>query len=112
MLEVARAQETAEEASETKATPKRKSGTAGAVFGLITFLGGIVLLLLTFKLAFEMFAMPPSKSLGIEANQPVDLAKAGNSLAEVFLRFVALLIMSVVGSVIANRGIKLYSDSR
>ena len=46
--------------------------------------------------------------LGVQEGQPVDLPKAGQALVGVVLRIALLLVMAILGSVIANRGVKLY----
>ena len=84
----------------------------GGLVGILTFLGGIGLLLLTFNLAYHMFSVPPSQALGVRQDAPVDFAKTGESFVGVVGRVLLLLVMSAVGSVIANRGIKLYGESR
>ena len=59
-----------------------------------------------------MFSVPPSQALGVRQDAPVDFAKTGESFVGVVGRVLLLLVMSAVGSVIANRGIKLYGESR
>lgn len=80
--------------------------------GILIFLVGVGLLLLTFKLAFDMFSVPPQQAIGVDRKTPVDLARTGESFMGVVARVLLLLVMSVVGSVIANRGIRLYAESR
>lgn len=89
-----------------------RSDWLGALIGFITFAGGVALLVFTFKLAFEMFSVPPSEAVGLSKNNAVDLAKAGESLASIATRILLLLVMAGVGSMIANRGIKLYVSAR
>lgn len=76
--------------------------------GILTFLIGIGLLFWTFQLAYSLFAVPHNVALGVQDGKPVDLPRAGEALANVLLRILLLLVMAIVGSVIANRGIKLY----
>ena len=80
--------------------------------GLLVFLAGVGLLGLTFKIAFESFATPPQQALGISANKPIDLGVAGSNFAVQLLRVFLLLVMAVVGSIIANRGVHLYTSGR
>jgi hypothetical protein len=84
----------------------------GTLFGLLVFCGGVALLLLTFRLAYDLFMVPPASALGIEHGKPLDVGKAGDSAAVLILRIILLLIMAFVGSQVANRGISLYADSR
>lgn len=89
-----------------------RSDWMGTLIGLLVFLSGIGLLAITFQLAFSMFSVPPSVALSSGAEKAVDLTKAGESLATVVVRVMLLLVMCVVGSVIANRGIRLYVSCR
>lgn len=84
----------------------------GSLFGLLTFLTGIALLLLTFSLAYRLFGTPPETVFGPRQGEALDLARAGQSLFGVVWRIAMLLVMVVVGSVVANRGIRLYLASR
>lgn len=84
----------------------------GSLFGLLTFLTGIALLLLTFSLAYRLFGTPPETVFGPRQGEALDLARAGQSLFDVIWRIAMLLVMVVVGSVTANRGIRLYLASR
>lgn len=93
--------------------PVRGSRDAlGSVLGLLVFLGGVALLLLTFKLAYDMFRIPPEQALQLEKDKAIDVAATGNSLASLLLRVLLLIVMGLVGSFTANRGIHLYAESR
>ena len=80
--------------------------------GLLVFLGGIALLLYTFKLAYAMYVTPPAEALNIKSSAALDLTQAGTSLVGVLIRVLLLVVMGVVGSLIANRGISLFAGSR
>ncbi len=90
----------------------RKPDWLGGVVGILTFLVGVGLLLLTFQRAYDLFSIEPAKALNLKPNATADLAKTGESFAGILGRILVLLVMSAVGSVIANRGIKLYAESR
>lgn len=90
----------------------KKPDLFGGGLGILVFLGGIGLLVLTFSLAYGMFSVPQSQALGIEKDKAVDLAMAGGSFAGLIVRVLLLLVMGAVGSMVANRGIKLYVESR
>lgn len=92
--------------------PSTRPDWLGGLVGILTFLGGIVLLLLTFRLAFEMFSIPPERALNVNRETPVDLARTGETFVGIIGRILLLLVMAAVGSIIANRGIKLYAESR
>ena len=78
------------------------------MLGLITFLCGVGLLFVTFKLAFSLFGLPPAEAVGLHANQTLDANSAGTALLHIGFRIGMLLVMCIVGSVLAGRGIKLY----
>lgn len=73
------------------------------------FLGGVALLLFTFKMALELFTTPPQQALGIQTGKDLDVSKAGSNLVGILIRILLLLVMAFVGSMIANRGIGMYS---
>lgn len=93
-------------------TPSRRSDWLGGLTGILVFVGGIALLLLTFKLAFDLFSVPPAQAVKVGPKDPVELGRTAESFVQVLQRILLLLVMSVVGSVIANRGIRLYGESR
>lgn len=84
----------------------------GSIIGIAVFLGGVGLLILVFKLAYEMFTIPPDTAIGIHKGEKLDLTAAGTNFTNILLRIFLLLIMGLLGSWIANRGISLYSHSR
>jgi hypothetical protein len=84
----------------------------GSALGLLIFGAGVGLLILTFKLAFDLFTMPPDKTLGLSTKKVLDFASAGDSAAGLLLRIILLLVMAGVGSMVANRGIALYCGAR
>jgi hypothetical protein len=84
----------------------------GSILGILVFLGGIALLLLVFRMAYEMFTMPPSNALGLKSAKAIDFNVVGNSLTTIVVRILLLLVMGVFGSLVANRGISMYTSSR
>ena len=79
--------------------------------GLAVFLVGVGLLGLTFKLAFEMFDVPQATALGLAKGQEIDAGQTGGAAARILFRIGLLVIMAIVSSMIANRGIGLYGRS-
>jgi hypothetical protein len=90
----------------------RSSIGAGSVAGVLVFLAGIGLLVLTFQLAYRMFEVPPSQALGQTQGAPLDLNEALRTGVHLIGRILLLLVMCIVGSVIANRGIRMYAAHR
>ncbi len=80
----------------------------GLVVGVLTFLGGVALLLFTFQLALVLFSTPPSEALQIQEKTPLDPGKIGQSAVVLLSRIAGILMMCIIGSVISNRGIRLY----
>ncbi len=83
----------------------------GSLLGLSVFLGGIALLGLTFWRAYQMFSVPSDQALGLAEGQAFDVARAGGNAAGILVRIFLLMVMALVGSVIANRGITLFERS-
>lgn len=96
----------------SQAPARQRPDYLGCVLGLLAFLGGMALLAFTFAKAFEMFSVPPEKALSMVAGKPMSFEVAGQSFAGLLYRVLLLLVMSFIGSMIANRGIKLYLAGR
>lgn len=99
------------EISERKesAPPQEKaSDGVGTLLGIASFLAGLVILFVTFRLAFGLFTVPARETLGDEK----DVTELGKIFGHVILRVGLLLVMSVVGSVIAGLGVRLYLAAR
>jgi len=84
----------------------------GATVGILVFLVGICMLGLTFALAYRMFEVPPAQALGQTQGQTLELNEALRSGVNLIGRILMLLVMCIVGSVIANRGIRMYAAQR
>lgn len=83
----------------------------GAFVGMITFLTGIALLGLTFYVAYQLFQVRPAEALNLTPSKPLNINETGVSLLGILFRIAMLMVMCSVGSVIANRGIKLFAAS-
>lgn len=92
--------------------PKNRGSIAGSLLGILVFLGGVALLAFTFKLAYDMFMVPPQNALGVKPKEPIDLGMAGQSFVGLILKVLLLVVMGLMGSLIANRGISLFAGSR
>ena len=92
--------------------PKTRGGSiSAAVLGIVVFLVGVGLLAFTFNLAYSMFAAPVEQAVGADGKTTLDLAKAGQSLIGVLTRILMLIVMGLLGSLIANRGISLFAGT-
>ena len=90
---------------------KTQSSWTGGTFGILVFLAGVFLLFVTFKLAFDQFAVPPEQAMKVTPDKPIT-QEAVAIFAGLIFRVLLLLVMSIVGAIVANRGIKMYTDSR
>ncbi|MEA2554387.1 MAG: hypothetical protein QOJ65_2563 [Fimbriimonadaceae bacterium] len=84
----------------------------GVSAGIVVFIAGIALLLLTFKLAYDQFLVPPESALHIPVGKPIDIGAAVQTFAGLVIRVLLLFVMAIIAAIIANRGIKMYTDSR
>ena len=81
--------------------------------GVVTFLVGVALLLVTFKLAYDLFSIPPGSVVATTPDKgAVDLGKSGDNLIGVVMRVLLLIVMGLMGSLIANRGVSMFTSSR
>lgn len=91
---------------------ERRRDALSATFGLLTFLVGLALILFAFKLAYDIFTVPPRLAMEMKPGEPVALSKAADGMFQVVVRVVLLVAMAGFGSMVANRGIKLYAAER
>lgn len=89
-----------------------KHDPVAETLGIIVFLGGIGLVVLSFFYAFQMFRTPTPELLGVEPGSTIELASLGSQAIGVLIRIFLLLLMTALGSVIANRGIRMYASGR
>lgn len=101
---------------ETSVTPEVKHPAhrdwLGSFVGLAIFLGGIALLYTVFRQALELFTTPPRVELKVQPGKPIEIASAFNAIMGVVVKILLLVLMTWLGSVIANRGVYLYSHSK
>lgn len=83
----------------------------GSLIGLGVFGFGISLLYGTFNLADKLFQRPAGDAIGIQKGQEFDPAVAGGNLVGLIVQCLLLLIMGMVGSLIAGKGVSLYAGS-
>lgn len=84
----------------------------GSFVGLAIFLGGIALLYTVFKQALDLFGTPPRVQLNVQPGKPIEIGTAFNAIMGVIVKILLLVLMTWLGSVIANRGVYLYSHSK
>ncbi len=84
----------------------------GPFVGILIFLLGVGLLLLTFSLAYGMFTTPPEVALGLAPGKTLNVNDASRSGIAMLYRVLMLLVMCIVSSLVASRGIRLYGAMR
>lgn len=89
--------------------PGEKRDFWGGFFGIVVFLAGIALIAFTFQLALSIFSTPPQVSLEIKENQPINVNRIAEPFGKLIMQILLMIVMAWIGSVIANRGIKMYS---
>ncbi len=91
--------------------PERRRDGFATTIGLLTFLGGVGLIVATFWLAQSMFSVDPEDALGIQKGSPLDLNNVVAAGVWILMRVILLIVMAGIGSAVATRGIKLYTQS-
>lgn len=106
------AEETNEIALVTTPSFNVKRDWLGTLIGLAIIVGGMAILSLVFREALRLFTTPPNVAVNVDPKQPINVPSAFNSIFGVILKVILLVIMAWLGSVITNRGIFLYSQSK
>ena len=65
-----------------------------------------------FKLAYDMFITPPEAVLSPGKDSAIDINSLTSNLFQVVVKVILLIVMAAIGSMVANRGIKLYASPR
>ncbi len=84
----------------------------GRTMALLTMWLGVGLMLLTFWLAYRMFHTPPQQLLNNPDNGSPDLNSIAVGVWASVRGLLLLVLMTIVGGMIANRGITLYMNVR
>jgi hypothetical protein len=95
-------------ARETMPQVKPQSDLAGRVSGLLTFFGGIVLLVLVFYSAWDLFHTPVlSAPQGSKGADPTAMG-LGTAVVGSIIRLLTLGLLTVVASLVTSKGIHIY----
>jgi hypothetical protein len=91
----------------------QKRERAACAIGLVVFAVGIVILLVSFFIAYKLFTSPAAGIAAVPggANGASAAANLGRSALFVLIRIGALLVMVTVGSAVAKRGVQMYFAS-
>lgn len=87
----------------------RRDETTGRIIALFTFLAGVALLVFVAVTAYSFFTqstavLPPANDTTTPA-----ATRLGESAIRIFVQIALLFILTIVGSVLASKGIHLYS---
>lgn len=88
----------------------QKGDMLARILGIVVFVVGIAVLVVTFIQAYRLFTTPEALLIPAPTDANEDAAAPGLGInALVLLRQIGLLfIMALVGSLVASRGIQLY----
>ena len=84
----------------------------GRIVGMLVFLIGVALLLWVFYSAYGLYQLPPAAALGLKftgdpKKDPAAMV-IGTQFGWLLIRIIFLFLMSIAGSLVANKGINLY----
>jgi hypothetical protein len=92
--------------------PRASNDLVGRVIGMLVFLLGIGLLIVVFQSAHTLFTRPPDAALGLKftGNPKTDppVADIGSRFGYLFFQVACLFVMSIAGSLVAQKGVNLY----
>lgn len=84
----------------------------GKIIGMTVFAIGIIVLMVVFAVAYSMFTASWAQLMGAPGGSGhVTANELGNGLAAILVKVVLLFVMTIVGSMVASRGIRLYLGS-
>ncbi len=91
----------------------RQGDLLGRILGVLVFLTGVVLMVLVFRDAHMMFT---SDTMGLQIGSASTSAtgatsQLGASAVSMFSRLGLLLVMAIISSLVANKGVNLYFAS-
>lgn len=89
-----------------------RSDILGKIMGMLVFLLGVGLLLVVFKIAYELFTQKPNAALGLkftgDPKKDPTAAQIGAHFGTMLFQLTYLFIMSIAGSLIAQKGVNFY----
>lgn len=89
----------------------RRDGLASFI-GIVVFLAGVGLIAAMFWQAWQMFTTAPQHNLGIQSGKPIDFAVVASNMGRLVIQILLLVVMTGIGSALANRGVKMYASAR
>jgi len=90
----------------------RGSDLIGRIIGMLVFLIGVVLLIIVFYKAFDLFAAKPADALGLtftgDPKHDPTVTLIGSHFGWLLFRVAFLFIMAISASLVSQKGINLY----
>lgn len=86
----------------------QKNDLVGRLLGMLVFIGGVGLLAFVFYIAYSLFS---SDLVGAQGGAEPAAAQLGRIVINLLARIGMLVVMTIIGSMIASRGIQLYFAS-
>ena len=90
--------------------PEKRRDALATTLGLVTFLGGVALIVTAFIFAREMFAVSAQDAIGVTEGETINVNATVAAAFGVLLKVLLLIVMAGIGSILANRGIRLYAQ--
>ncbi len=107
--------EQSEQAKSGAVASAGRSDLFGRIMGILVFLLGVGLMLLVFKIAYELFTQKPDAALGLkftgDPKKDPAAAQIGAHFGTMLFQLAYLFIMSIAGSLIAQKGVNLYCSA-
>lgn len=91
--------------------PKGRDFTS-SFLAIVTFLFGLAMVGFAFYSALQLFQVPPAVNLQIEPGKTMNVNNTVQAMWGTLVKVVMLILMAVCGSIVANRGVKLYEAGR
>lgn len=88
----------------------QRNDILGKIIGIITFLGGVFLLVIVFNLAHSYFSTNVVGQHAVGSTQQAT-SELGKTAIGILGKIGLLIVMTIAGSIIAARGIQLYFAS-
>ncbi len=89
--------------------PTPRGDLFARTIGFLVFVLGLSIIIAVLMMGFDLYRDP---NLGIRSTGPTPTAtEIGSSLARIVLKLLLLFLGSISGSLIANKGVKLYFAS-
>lgn len=102
----------AEEKKKAEPTITSQRSVGGMLLGVLVFLGGLAILAFVFYIAYRLYGTPLSTLLNASDQTVTRLQRLLDVGVTVIIRILFLVLMTIIGSIITNRGIQMYASSR